>query len=110
MSILAENLQTVPETATVRVTAAGYLTHECPHVSETDYGTVAVSWTCAGSTIELHSLSRYLDAYEGAPISHERISETIRADVAALDGIADVVVVTKWTTANLEVRVETEAR
>lgn len=104
--MIADNLTTVPEPSDVRVTAAGYLTHECPHIAETDHGAVAISWTCSGSTIELHSLSRYLDAYEGEPISHERISEQIRADIAALDGITNVSVTTRWNTANLEVRVE----
>lgn len=109
-SPLADNLQTVPAAVSVRVTAAGYLEHECPHVVETDNGTAAISWTTSGATVELHSLARYLDAYEGVPISHESLTHLIAADLAGLAGIADVAVVTKWETSGLEVRVESGAR
>lgn len=103
---LEDNLRTVPESAPVRVTAAGYLTHECPHKDETDHGSIAITWTCAGATVELHSLSAYLDSFEEVRTSHEAISDCIRTNLAALDGITDVTVVSKWETASLEVRVE----
>lgn len=99
-------LNVVPESAPSRITVSGQLVHECPHVPETDSGTVTISWTCTGATIELHSLPHYLASFRGVPVTHEAITEQIRGDLAAIDGITDVAVSTTWTTAQLDVRVE----
>jgi NADPH-dependent 7-cyano-7-deazaguanine reductase QueF len=96
-------LAVVPETAPVRVTVGGYLAHDCPHVTEHDQGSVSIAWTCNGSTLELHSLREYLASFEGVPVSHEQITEQIRSDLAAIDGLADVTVSTSWNTAGLGV-------
>lgn len=96
----------VPEESTARVTVTGRLHHLCPHVDEVDSGTVEISWTCAGQTIELHSLADYLRDYAGERISHEQITHAIRTELAALYGIADVQVRTTWATAGLQVRAE----
>lgn len=97
----------VPEEATVRVTATGPLWHQCPHVEELDAGTVTISWTCAGQTLELHALAAYLRSYEAERISSEDITRVIREELAGLTGIADVEVTTSWHTAGMAVEVTT---
>lgn len=99
-------LNVVPESAPSRITITGQLVHQCPHVNETDNGTVTISWTCNGETLELHGLAQYLASFRGVPVTHETITEQIRGDLAAIDGIEDVTVSTTWTTAQLAVRVE----
>lgn len=96
---------TVPCESVVIVTAHAPLHHVCPHVEETDSGTVHITWTTAGTTIELHALTYWLRQFGGVPISHEDITENIRAELAALDGITDVHVRTEWTTAGAAVEV-----
>lgn len=95
----------VPEDAPARLTASGPLRHLCPHVEEVDDGTVEIGWTCAGSTLELHSLAAYLDGFAAARISHEHLTRAIQEDLAGLYGIAAVTVTTSWSTAGLGVRV-----
>lgn len=99
-------LDVVPEASRSRITITGQLVHQCPHKHETDDGTVTISWTCAGATLELHSLTHYLASFQGVPVTHETITEQIRGDLAAIDGIDNVTVTTTWTTAQLDVRVE----
>lgn len=95
----------IPEESGARVTVTGPLRHLCPHVEELDEGSAIISWTCAGSTLELHSLARYLEGFAGERISHEELSRAIRDDLATLYGIADVDVRTSWSTAGLLVQV-----
>lgn len=99
--------EVVPEHATTRVTATGELHHLCPHVDEVDRGSVSIAWTCAGSTLELHALTRYLASFATERISHEALVQAIREDLAGLYGIADVEVTGSWTTAGLDVEVST---
>lgn len=94
--------RTVPEPAVVTVTATGPLTHRCPHVDEVDTGTVTVTWTTAGQTIELHSLRAWLDSFADVRTSHEAITAGIETALQ-LPGIVDVAVETTWTTAGMAV-------
>jgi len=96
----------VPAEAPVRVTVTGALQHLCPHVEEVDHGAVEVAWTCAGGTLELHSLRKYLDSYAQQRISHEELTHLLREDLAGVSGITDVRVITTWTTAGLSVHVQ----
>lgn len=96
----------VPEKSTARVTITGPLRHLCPHVTEVDDGSVEVSWICAGQTLELHALAAYLESFADERVSHEELTRQLRDELAGLQGIADVRVVTRWSTAGLAVRVE----
>lgn len=95
----------VPDDSHSRVSATGPLRHMCPHLDEVDRGTVEIAWTCAGSTIELHSLATYLKTFADERISHEALTRAIRDELAALYGVADVAVSTTWSTAGLTVHV-----
>lgn len=88
---------------TMSVTAP--LRHRCPFVDETDEGTVHITWTTDGETVELHSLAKWLTWFADEAISHEDITEAIRAELAELEGITDVGVRTEWTTAGTRVEV-----
>lgn len=94
----------VPCDAATRVTIAAPVTHLCPHVDEVDEGTVAVAWTTAGATIELHSLAAHLQTYAGQRISHENLTAQL-AEALTLPGVADVTVTARFTTAGLAVEV-----
>lgn len=96
----------VPEQSTTRVTTTGPLGHLCPHVDEVDAGAVAISWTCSGQTLELHSLAAYLDSFARERISHEGLTHRVQSELAGLGGITDVVVTSTWRTAGLDVVVE----
>lgn len=95
----------VPDDSGARVQATGPLRHLCPHVEEEDHGRVTITWTCAGSTLELHSLAGYLEGFAGERISHEALTRAIRDDLGQLYGIGDVEVASGWETAGLAVRV-----
>lgn len=95
----------VPEESTARVAVEGPLRHMCPHVAEVDDGTVRIEWTCAGQTLELHSLAAYLGSFADERISHEELTRQLRDELAGLHGIADVTVATTWHTAGLAVQV-----
>lgn len=96
----------VPESSTARVSVHGPMWHLCPHVDEVDEGRVSISWTCAGQTLELHSLADYLREYAGERVSHEELTRQLRDELGGLYGIADVVVSTTWRTAGLDVVVD----
>jgi NADPH-dependent 7-cyano-7-deazaguanine reductase QueF len=98
-------LRTVEEWPGLTVTAKAGLVHRCPHVEEVDVGTVEVSWYTNGHTVELHSLAAYLVSWAEARVSHEEVTEQIRRDLAGLEGIAQVRVMTSWSTAGLAVSV-----
>jgi NADPH-dependent 7-cyano-7-deazaguanine reductase QueF len=100
-------LEVVSEPAAVRVSASRQMVHLCPHKDEVDEGTATIAWTCVGATIELHSLARYLDAFEEASISHESLTETLRRDLSSLEGISEVEVATHWKTAGSHITVTT---
>jgi NADPH-dependent 7-cyano-7-deazaguanine reductase QueF len=87
-----------------RVSATGPLVHRCPVVPEVDAGEVTVSWTVGEFTVELHALTAYLASWADQAISHEEITEQIRADLdEGLEGIDDVQVETRWRTGGLAV-------
>lgn len=105
MTYPTSELRVVPEAAQVRVTATGDLSHLCPHFDEEDHGAVEITWTCRGHSIELHSLKKYLDAFEESSVSHETLTQRIATDLASLTGITDVSVVSRWDTAGFAVTV-----
>lgn len=89
--------------ADVTMKATGPLTHRCPFVKEVDNGTITITWETRGATLELHALRRYLDTFQCVEISHEDLTERIRADLAELPGIINLRVETTWETAGMEV-------
>lgn len=97
-------VQTVPCDAATRVTVTTPLIHLCPHVDEVDTGAVAIAWTTAGATLELHSLAAHLRSYAGQRISHENLTQHL-TDALTLPGVADVTVTARFTTAGLGVEV-----
>jgi NADPH-dependent 7-cyano-7-deazaguanine reductase QueF len=99
-------LEIVDEPADVDVCVTATLVHRCPHVPEVDAGEVRIGWRCAGKTVELHSLAGYLASWEAQAVSHEDVTEQIRADLAALEGIENVGVSSAWTTAGMAVTVQ----
>lgn len=103
--MISDRPQVVPEEAPVRVTITSAMRHLCPHVDEVDNGTVTLAWTCAGQTLELHSLAAYLQSFAGERISHEELTRQLQADLATLHGIADVAVTSAWATAGMAVDV-----
>lgn len=86
--------------------ASGPLKHRCPFKDELDEGTVEIVWRTAGRTMELHSLREYLDSHEERVISHEDLTEEIRATLSSLPGITNVGVTTRWHTAGFVVAAE----
>lgn len=96
-------IETVHADGDVTVTVRGGLLHLCPFRDETDVGGVEIVWRVDGMTLELHSLTDYLDAFANSRMSHEEITDRIRHDLSTIDGIKLVSVVTDWNTAGLEV-------
>lgn len=102
-------LRVVDEQSPTAVTITGPLVHLCPHVPEVDAGTAELAWVCDGATVELHTLAAYLASWSDQAISHEELTEQIRADLSALEGIEHVRVVTRWRTAGMAVTVAAAA-
>ena len=98
----------VPTTARGQVRATGKLAHLCPFKDEVDDGQVTITWTCAGSTLELHRLRSYLDTFAPSVISHEELTELIQGQLSQVPGIKDVTVATEWPTAGFQVGVTGE--
>lgn len=94
---------TVPDISDVVVTVRAELVHRCPHVDEIDHGTIAITWCPEGRTFELHSLADYLSRWKDAALSHEQITDRIRADLSLADCLTVLSVETTWTTAGMEV-------
>lgn len=94
---------TVLCTSRVTLTFTAPLVHRCPYRAEVDEGSVEITWTTAGWTLELHALAAWLAGFTGDAISHEDITGDICAHLSDLPGIADVQVTTRWTTAGGEV-------
>jgi NADPH-dependent 7-cyano-7-deazaguanine reductase QueF len=91
---------------TVRVTVSCDITHLCPYADEVDHGTVQITWTTDGETIELHSLTAWLQALATEKASHEEITACIRKHIeSAAFRIIDVRVATRWETAGFRVEV-----
>jgi NADPH-dependent 7-cyano-7-deazaguanine reductase QueF len=76
----------------------------CPFVNEVDNGTITITWEADGWTLELHSLRAYLSTFQDREISHEELTEEIRAELSTHHGINEVTVNTNWRTAGMEVR------
>lgn len=94
---------THPCASRVTMTATFPLVHRCPFVPEVDEGTAEITWTTASATLELHGLAAWLDSFCEEEISHEALTAHIADHLGTFDGIADVQVVTRWTTAGAEV-------
>ena len=94
---------TAPIDATVRMSATADIQHMCPFVHEVDNGTITITWTADGWTLELHSLRDYLNTFHDREISHEELTEEVRAELTTHHGINDVEVTSKWHTAGMEV-------
>jgi uncharacterized PurR-regulated membrane protein YhhQ (DUF165 family) len=101
------NPETVPIEATAHLTTTATIQHMCPFVHEVDNGTITIAWHADGWTLELHSLRAYLDTFSDREISHEELTEEIRAELSTSHGINEVTVNTKWRTAGMEVRCST---
>jgi NADPH-dependent 7-cyano-7-deazaguanine reductase QueF len=85
------------------MTITAPLVHRCPFREEIDQGTAQITWTTAGDTLELHDLVDWLDSFAEEVVSHEALTAHIAHCLAEYDGITDVQVVTRWTTAGAEV-------
>jgi len=100
---------TAPIEATVRMSATADIQHMCPFVNEVDNGTIAVTWTADGWTLELHALRAYLNTFHDREISHEELTEEVRAELSTHHGIKDITVNSTWRTAGMEVQCSTYA-
>jgi NADPH-dependent 7-cyano-7-deazaguanine reductase QueF len=96
----------VHDSSEARVTVTAPLVHRCPHVPEVDVGTVTIGWRCTDVTLELHALVAYLATWHDHEVSHEELTVQIRRDLVSLDGLDDVTVSSRWTTAGCAVVVE----
>lgn len=97
------SIATVPCESNVTLSATGNIRHLCPFKNEVDHGTVTITWTVAGQTLELHALAAWLDEFRDARTSHEDLTSDIATAIAILPGVADVRVATTWDTAGLAV-------
>lgn len=100
---------TVPVEANVRLAATATIQHMCPFVQEVDNGNVTIAWDADGWTLELHALRAYLNTFQDREISHEELTDEIRAEVASHHGINNVAVESSWRTAGMEVACSTSA-
>lgn len=98
-------MKTVPEPADVTLTVTARVQHLCPHVDEIDHGAVSVTWSTDGATFELHALRDYLASWASTRISHESLTDTIRAELAATPGVHLLAVHSSWETAGMDVSV-----
>lgn len=94
-------------TEPVTMTATAPLHHQCPFVHEADNGTVTITWSTCGKTIELHSLRQYLEAFRELEISHEELTDRIRYDLEGVQGIYALNVETTWETAGMGIKCST---
>lgn len=101
------NPTVVPIEATVRLTTTADIQHMCPFVNEVDNGTITITWNADGWTLELHSLRAYLNTFHDREISHEELTEEVRAELSTTHGISIVDVTTTWRTAGMDVTVTT---
>ena len=101
------DVQVVPIEATVAMTTTADIQHMCPFVHEVDNGTITITWEAQGWTLELHSLRAYLNTYNDREISHEELTQEIRAELNSHYGISVVDITTNWRTAGMEVECST---
>lgn len=96
--------RTVPIDSVVQMSATADIQHLCPFAEEIDNGTATITWQAAGWTLELHSLREYLNTFHDREISHEDLTEEIRAELSSHLGISHVTVNTSWRTAGMGVK------
>jgi NADPH-dependent 7-cyano-7-deazaguanine reductase QueF len=96
-----------PTDATVTMRVKASIRHLCPFVQEVDDGHVTVDWDTDGWTFELHSLRAYLRSFTDREISHEDLTEEVRAELSSHHGIKGVTVTTTWRTAGMEINCST---
>lgn len=101
------SVTTVPIEANVTLTATADIQHMCPFVHEVDNGSVTITWKAEGWTIELHSLRAYLGTFHDREISHEELTEEIRAELNGRHGITIESVSTSWRTAGMGIKCST---
>ncbi len=99
--------QLVPTDAAVTLTANAAIQHLCPFVQEVDSGDITVTWDTDGWTFELHSLRAYLKSFTHREISHEDLTEEVRAELSSHHGVKSVTVTTTWRTAGMGVTCST---
>ncbi len=97
----------VPTDANVTLGAKATIQHLCPFVQEVDNGNIAVTWDTDGWTFELHSLRAYLKSFTNREISHEDLTEEVRAELSSHHGVKSVTVTTTWRTAGMEINCST---
>lgn len=97
----------VPVEANATLTATADIQHLCPFVNEVDNGTVTITWKAEGWTIELHSLRAYLNTFHDREISHEELTEEVRAELNSHHGISIETVNTTWRTAGMGIKCST---
>jgi NADPH-dependent 7-cyano-7-deazaguanine reductase QueF len=97
----------VPTDSPVTLATKASIQHLCPFVHEVDNGNITVTWDTDGWTFELHSLRAYLRSFTDREISHEDLTEEVRAELSSHHGISAVTVTTEWRTAGMEVRCST---
>jgi NADPH-dependent 7-cyano-7-deazaguanine reductase QueF len=105
MTATARQSILVPSDVAVTMTVSAELVHRCPFRDEVDRGRVVITWTTAGSTLELHALASWLRGFADDVISHEALTSDIRDHLTAMDGITNVTVRTTWQTAGVTVDV-----
>lgn len=97
-------MKAVESVAGVEVKVSLDVIHQCPHVDETDHGTLTVTWTTTDTTVELHSLVKAVGTYRDQAISHEEVVRTL-ADAIGSAGVCDATVHGRFTTAGVSVEV-----
>lgn len=80
----------------MRTIVRSRLVHLCPYKDEIDVGLVELTFT--GPSPELHGLADRLRSFAFKRITHEALTERIAVETGAS-------VVTRWTTAGMEVEV-----
>lgn len=98
---------TVPAEGHTHLSVKSSIQHMCPFKNEVDCGTITVAWQVDGHTLELHSLREYFHSFIDREISHEELTDEIRAELSTHHGITDVTVSTRWHTAGMEVECST---
>ena len=94
-------VETTAEAGTMTVTAP--VRHLCPFKDEVDDGTVRITYSLAGRTLELHSLRAWLDTLADRTVSHEDLTRALSDTLTHEHHLADVRVVTEWETAGMHV-------
>lgn len=100
---MSAGIASVPSVPGVRVTVTAAVRHLCPFKDEVDDGRLTLSWRTDHSTVELHSLRRFLGVFADARISHEEVVSEIWGAMNRVDGIRSVSISTAWRTADMGV-------